>query len=927
MEPISANIITNIISSILYEAAKGIYPIINGRYYKDFQNARQVALDKTDKEFMGKIQETFVNDMFLKRLLSFEKKDRENLLSLYIEGKLPQNEGQYLDRFVNQAEEYCREFRRECQPEDAKEIIAYFFTELYNALQSNHELFSYINAREQTTRQQILETKVDLIINHFGILTPGISSNGVEFPSEISIPEKYKKWVDDRCKKLEIGALLEEQEVIVITLPEIFIPLYTNDLLRERKHKKPGQQEPVDIEQLIENQGFLLIRGQAGSGKTTLMKHLAYTIIKENNKFGFSGYLPVLLVLKDLQDVVNKQGYQGSGTATAIDFLTAYLSHNGLDFPILKWFSQKNRLIFLVDGLDEIDMALRDLIVDSLADFRLQYPCKMLFSGRPHGLKGSVINRFGDKILNINTLNQEQIALFINRWFQYLYSGGSDIGGQVAQGMINDLSSHPNVSQLLDTPLMLTAVCIVYHNKGRLPEQRAELYKKFIDHLIYKKFKENSRDVYCFLATLANKVHETRNRGFGKDLAYQVMGQVFPKKDLETPEQYNLWRKKRFDDIEQNCGLLKLEDGIYDFWHLSFQAFLTAYYMFEYNGELPVSYWDEDWFKETVELYIGYATIAEVKRAIMKQLQKNDQSPFRYWLLASRSLLDVHPSRRRSASEVVEQSKERLKYIIELDEEAPLIKADAGEILGWLGDPRDLKEFISIKGGEYELEGLGKKEIAPFWIAKYPVTNQWYKEFIEAEGYEKPEYWSLNGQKWLAQQKEKIPLYWHERKWNCPNAPVVGVCWYEAVAFCRWLSAEDKHFKYWLPTEQEWQAAAAGKKGRKYPWGDDFDENKCNVVETNIGRTSAVGIFISGNTPEEVADLSGNVWEWTRTKYDTKEARPDFTLDEKWGKWPVLRGGSWFYNLGNARCAYRNSSDPNSRYSDIGFLVARTKKA
>jgi len=194
-----------------------------------------------------------------------------------------------------------------------------------------------------------------------------------------------------------------------------------------------------------------------------------------------------------------------------------------------------------------------------------------------------------------------------------------------------------------------------------------------------------------------------------------------------------------------------------------------------------------------------------------------------------------------------------------------------GEILGWLGDTRDLAEFVGIEGGKYELEDLGKADIKPFEIGKYPVTNQWYKEFIEDKGYSKEEYWSTEGWKWRNKENIEYPRCWHERKWKCPNAPVVTVSWYEADAFCRWLTkARNDGYTYRLPTEEEWQAAAAGKKGREYAWGNEDPDGRCNDGY-KIDKTSSVGIFHKGCTPEGVADMSGNVWEWTCSSYDNKK--------------------------------------------------------
>jgi formylglycine-generating enzyme required for sulfatase activity len=91
-----------------------------------------------------------------------------------------------------------------------------------------------------------------------------------------------------------------------------------------------------------------------------------------------------------------------------------------------------------------------------------------------------------------------------------------------------------------------------------------------------------------------------------------------------------------------------------------------------------------------------------------------------------------------------------------------------------------------------------------------------FAKFVNAGGYTSEDLWSAEGRKWLEYTEAKHPLLWQERRWNCPNAPVVGVSWYEADAFARWLTlsrADD--WTYRLPDEKEWEAAAAGDKGRE----------------------------------------------------------------------------------------------------------------
>lgn len=232
-------------------------------------------------------------------------------------------------------------------------------------------------------------------------------------------------------------------------------------------------------------------------------------------------------------------------------------------------------------------------------------------------------------------------------------------------------------------------------------------------------------------------------------------------------------------------------------------------------------------------------------------------------------------------------------------------------------------------------------------MAKYPVTNQWFDKFVEDDGYKRPEYWSEQGKRWLDYTKAEHPRFWRERRSDCPNSPVVGVCWYEADAFCRWLTVErDDGHMYGFPDANQWEAAAAGFEKRKYPWGNDWDAGKCNTGESKIEKTSPVGIFTQGDTPDGISELAGNVWEWTRTDYHSEQELTDFRFDEamqelfddknweelssmlreKDRQLPMLRGGSWIDDREVARCAYRDLDDPVSRFHYVGFRCVRTTK-
>ena len=162
--------------------------------------------------------------------------------------------------------------------------------------------------------------------------------------------------------------------------------------------------------------------------------------------------------------------------------------------------------------------------------------------------------------------------------------------------------------------------------------------------------------------------------------------------------------------------------------------------------------------------------------------------------------------------------------------------------------------------------------------------------------------------------------------------------WYDAIAFCRWLTARaaerpdllpkeldrSADWKITLPTEWQWEKAARGHDGRLYPWGDDYKSGFANVDETSGNRgphtlqqTSAVGMYPEGKSPFDVEEMSGNVWEWCLNEYGD----PNSTGEER-SNTRVLRGGSWaFGSVDGAAASFRHRSNPFYRYYGCGFRV------
>ena len=212
--------------------------------------------------------------------------------------------------------------------------------------------------------------------------------------------------------------------------------------------------------------------------------------------------------------------------------------------------------------------------------------------------------------------------------------------------------------------------------------------------------------------------------------------------------------------------------------------------------------------------------------------------------------------------------------------------------------------------------------LAKYRIGKYPVTNTQFARFVAAGGYERRAYWTNAGWEWKADRREPAR---YDEKFNAPEQPVVGVSWYEAVAYCRWL-AETTGRLYRLPTEAEWEKAARGTDGRIYPWGDRFDASKCNVSESKIGHPSSVGKYSpSGDSPYGVTDMAGNVWEWCSSLYKNYPYDPSDGREDLEGTGTrIRRGGSWSIDYVLARCAFRFLNFPIYQDYLIGLRVAES---
>jgi len=346
---------------------------------------------------------------------------------------------------------------------------------------------------------------------------------------------------------------------------------------------------------------------------------------------------------------------------------------------------------------------------------------------------------------------------------------------------------------------------------------------------------------------------------------------------------------------------------------------------------------------------------------------------------------------------IQKRTTEWLTTLIERGYLSPRDRLMAGDALGRLDDPRLGVGFTVGVNNQQALPDITWKEIPAgvfimgspeddeqaydderpahtielptFHISRYPITNDQYRPFLESGGYEDPKYWTKEGwawrrgidphcfgnevtydeerkkqyMKWTSRrtiERRNRPYWWHDPQWNVPNRPVVGINWYEAVAYCKWLDEQLRSIDFSLlrdryvvrlPTEAEWEKAARGPHAFRWPWGNEWQDGMANTSEVGLGQTSTVGMFPDGASPYGLLDMAGNVYEWVTTRlgqigvvepkyrypYNAEDGREDLDVDDI----RLVKGGAWNFDKSCVRCSGRDWDYPVIFDQNTGFRV------
>jgi formylglycine-generating enzyme required for sulfatase activity len=270
-------------------------------------------------------------------------------------------------------------------------------------------------------------------------------------------------------------------------------------------------------------------------------------------------------------------------------------------------------------------------------------------------------------------------------------------------------------------------------------------------------------------------------------------------------------------------------------------------------------------------------------------------------------------------------------------------------------------DFVRVPKGQFQMGSKGENELAwddekpqhsisipyDFWIGRFPVNNAQFAEFVRSTSFETRAeregwcwVWNTRDDQWEKTEGAswKHPLGANSTTAALQEHPVVQVCWYDALAFCEWLNQEHgsdlpQGYHFRLPTEAEWEKAARGTDGREWPWGNDYDAARCNSKDAGKVCTVPVGTHSpQGDSPYGVADMSGNVWEWTLTLWGTDRDVPEFVYpyrpndgrdDKSAGDdfYRIIRGGSFKDGIQGVRSACRDLDPPHYSLNNLGFRV------
>jgi formylglycine-generating enzyme required for sulfatase activity len=762
---------------------------------------------------------------------------------------------------------------------------------------------------------------------------------------------------------------------------------------QKAQHLSHTETITVKVEEALAEHRRLIVLGDPGSGKSTLLRYLALcyardraedlSLVRDRLALPESGYLPILLPLRNLGAYLKAKYPEEDGTeghGRLLEFLGEYLQGERIGIPGDFFDADLNagRVVLLLDGMDEVGgFSLRRRVARLIEGIAAAYPqCRLVVTSRLVGYSGPA--RLGEEFnaTTIRDFTLEDVHQFLSHWHRLVAIGQMGPGEAAeyfaaaqTRNLMEAIRSNPRVRELAVNPLLLTVIALVHRERVKLPERRAELYGEAVDVLLGKWDEArgiedipiledrsfDTSDRRLLLQSLALKMHAAGKKESDLGELQDHLKAAFAKvtEDDRAAERF-------LTVIRERTGLLvEAGQGVYRFSHLTFQEYLAALEVAEREDYVSytLAHMADSFWREVILLEAGYLSLrhrvktTKLIRAIADS--PHEPEPFHNLILAAECIRDVGPTRvegdlaaaltgrlRQELQKPIPESgiwgkltggaERRKRTVRRRIAAATALSRIESERFGtgrpYWSLPYGEPDWITVPAGEFwmgsdaaDADALENEKPAhrlhlpEFQVAPTPVTNAQYLLYIQSMDATPPPSWE-DGQP----PKDKL------------GHPVVDVSWYEARQYCQWLSRMTSK-PICMPSEEEWEKAARGDQDKRvYPWGDAFDALKCNSGELGLAKTTPVGIFPNGASPYGCLDMSGNVWEGTRSLWGedlvTPTSRYYYGAKDEWGNLElfgipcVLRGGPFHGHRRDVRCAARWLNTV-VRGGNIGFRV------
>jgi formylglycine-generating enzyme required for sulfatase activity len=837
--------------------------------------------------------------------------------------------------------------------------------------------------------------------------------------------EGYLKWIIDTYGKITLrGIELKGRQVVELDLNEVYVSLEAEIL------ESTDDLKTIRIEKLLSIGNHIAVIGGPGSGKTTVLQYVAYTIadlllsdnlFESESRLGIKGPLPIPIFLSLSSFATFRKG---EGTKRdLLDFVSIELNHVELQLGLPKGFFQQllirgRTVILLLDGLDEVaDESERWLIRQSIEDVvsRRRESLRAIVTCRTTAYHGMSALGLGFKEVIVKPLTRAQAIDILSTAYRYIYKYDPLLGetrlDELVEG-IDKLEASFGIQEskgtwvLVNSPLLVRMLIIVHFKNNQLPQHRATFYITATESMLSPDYALDANVPYILGGLVGGSVN--KHREIIQYLAFRLHERG-PKqgREIEEDELRNVLAQDDFDhDIidglikvtRQRGTLLEERLQTYRFIHHSFQEYFVARYLAEVvrQPESIVKYLVtrpilDTWWREPCLLSASYLDLTSPRQGENfikelsgmnlenEELEGNPTITLARCEIAASALLELHSAKTSLRVNLSSHVRKIFSNYTILTNSTPFIRTRFGTTIAQFGDPRPDVLTVSdlnlcyIPAGDFmfgdpdSMKDRSADNVMidyRYWVSQYPITNAQYTQFILDDGYRKPQYWQeaitlgiwsggrIRGtmEEEYGEGPKKYPY-----PFNAPNHPIVGINFFEATAYVRWLTENwrsdakiDNEWEVRLPSEIEWEKAARGGNlipknplispmasfllnpfdillkdndlpSRRYPWGDNYDPNLANTEETHLKSTNAVGCFPGGDSPFGVSEMSGNVTEWTQSLW---ESLTDHNDHRKFEAQRVIRGGAFQFVSRYARCSMRVGFDPGHRDQTRGFRIA-----